>query len=143
MNKSMSRGWGEKVDAFKWMFAHRQDAQQILDGQIWLQSLFKHAHGLVFQVIVGCNAAVRQWLNGALVLKKTRRSLINTWEVKIQISNTRLKFTQPKDWTKSFILYYCYFLLPFRKITHEKYKMKCENYVLHCCAFSYFKKQPQ
>ncbi len=62
----------------KWMFAHRQDAQQLLDGQLWLQTLFEHADGLVLQVIVGPDAAVRQRLDGLLVLNKTRRSLINT-----------------------------------------------------------------
>ncbi len=60
------------------MFAHRQDAQQLLDGQLWLQTLFEHADGLVLQVIVGSDAAVRQRLDGLLVLNKTRRSLINT-----------------------------------------------------------------
>lgn len=68
----------------KWMFAHRQDGQQLLDGQFWLQTLFEHADGLVFQVIVGCDAAVRQRLDGVIVLNKTRQSLINMTPVKIQ-----------------------------------------------------------
>lgn len=73
------------------MFAHRQDGQQLLDGQLWLQTLFEHADGLVFQVIVGPDAAIRQRLDGLLVLNKTRRSLINTPEVKIQPYSGQVK----------------------------------------------------
>lgn len=48
---------------------HRQNGEQLLDAQLRLQPLFKHADGLVLQVVIGGDPAIRQGLDGALVLE--------------------------------------------------------------------------
>lgn len=49
--------------------SHRQNGKQVMDGQLSPESFFKHADGLMLQVVIGGNASVRQWLDGAIILE--------------------------------------------------------------------------
>lgn len=47
---------------------HRQNGEQLMDGQLSPQSFFKHANGLMLQVVIGGDATISQWLNGPIIL---------------------------------------------------------------------------
>lgn len=48
---------------------HRQNGQQLMDGQLSPQSFFKRADGLMPQVVIGGDATVRQGLNAPIILE--------------------------------------------------------------------------
>lgn len=48
---------------------HRQNREELMDGQLGPQSLFKHADGLVPQVVIWGDTTVSQWLNGPIILQ--------------------------------------------------------------------------
>ena len=54
--------------------AHRENSEKVVDGQLGLQPLLKHADGLVLQVVVGGDASVGQRLDGASVLRQTHKT---------------------------------------------------------------------
>lgn len=48
---------------------HCQNGEKLLDRQVGPQPLFKHADGLMLQVVIGGNATISQRLNGPIILQ--------------------------------------------------------------------------
>ena len=48
-----------------------------MDGHLGLQPLFKHADGLMPQVVIRGNATISQWLNGPIVLRHKQKQRLD------------------------------------------------------------------